>query len=114
MGMNFYHFANLYGSDTNNTKVMIQGLMYLEVKDYYDDLVMAIGLKETNDFMQHAMDFCWKRYIDSFHRQNPIDYGMAIAMALEEFLFDEEQLKHPLNDIEKWFDSYFNVAKLST
>jgi len=112
MGMNFYHFANLYGSDTNNTKVMIQGLMYLEVKDYYDDLVIEIGLKETNEFMQKAMDFCWERYIDSFHRQNPIDYGMALALALEDFF--EGNTKHKLNDIDKWFDSYFNVARLST
>lgn len=112
MGMNFYHFANLYGSSTENTKVMIQGLMYLEVKDYYEELVDAIGKKKTHEFMQKAMDFCWEQYLGSFHRRNPIDYGMAVAMGLEEFL--EEQLEHPLHDIEKWFDTYFNVARLST
>ena len=31
MGMNYWHFANLYGSSVENTKIMIQGLMYMEV-----------------------------------------------------------------------------------
>jgi hypothetical protein len=109
MGMNYWHFAKIYGSSVENTKIMIQGLMYMEVQDYYEDLVDAYGVKEADDIMKTLMDYGWNAYINAFNRMNPIDYGMAFAFVLEEWL--EGDFEYDLkNDIEDYIDYYFDMA----
>lgn len=107
--MNYWHFAKLYGTSIDTRRIMIQGLMYMEVEDYYDTLVDTFGVKEADDIMKTMMDYAWNSYLNSFNRQNPIDYGMAFAYALEEWT--EGSFKYDLkDDIEDYIDYYFDMA----
>ena len=109
MGMNYWHFSKLYGTSIETRRIMIQGLMYMEVEDYYDTLVDTFGVKEADDIMKTMMDYAWNAYLNSFNRQNHIDYGMAFAFALEEWT--EGRFEYDLkNDIEDYIDYYFDMA----
>lgn len=105
--MNYWHFANTFGQSTETRRIMIQGLMYLEFQEFYEDCKEEFGTQEADMLMQNIVDFGWELYIGD-DTYNPIEIGMAFYYMFNEYFEGE---KFNLFDIENNFNHYFDLVR---